>query len=566
MKKNSRLRKKWKRLSKKKKIITTTVAVVVVIALVSGTIYITKSNDEDTQTVSIQETKVTTGSISNSIVGTGNLEIDASEEIRIPSGITVKSVKVESGDAVSKGDVLAKVDKISVLEEMESVKEFIEDYDEQIEEEDTSSNQYKILVAKRKDLKKTYKKLKALYKSGTIKATIDGVVGDINVSNNSSTSSQSVEGNETNVSATDAKASTLSIDSTSNIKATTLITNNVKATTLSVNSTDNGNLEMPGSTPYGNVETTTEAISETEKNQTPPAGQPGETNQNNIEETTASSQNNTNFNGNSNLNQTSGTNGQNNNVDVQSNSNYISGSSGSETGNMSAASEANSDDSSNAAESSEGYDSDDVIAFTLALNESMMISVNVDELDINSVEKGQEASITLDAIEDETFTGTVKRVSNSASSSGNGVAKYTVEITMAKDERMKVGMNASATIIVESKENILMIPINALQEKGNQVFVYMSKDSDGNLSGETTVTTGLSDGDTVEITEGLSEGDTVYYQKIGNISGNSSNNNGGFPGGNENGDFPGGDMQGGSDSNGGPGNMPNGGPGQGGQS
>ena len=57
--------------------------------------------------------------------------------------------------------------------------------------------------------------------------------------------------------------------------------------------------------------------------------------------------------------------------------------------------------------------------------------------------------------------------------------------------------------------------MNALQERGDEVFVYTEKDAEGNLSGEKSVSTGLSDGNIVEITEGLSEGDTIYYQKIG---------------------------------------------------
>ena len=56
------------------------------------------------------------------------------------------------------------------------------------------------------------------------------------------------------------------------------------------------------------------------------------------------------------------------------------------------------------------------------------------------------------------------KVSNTASASG-GVAKYTVEITVPKDEKMKAGMNASATITIEEKENIVTIPVNALQER-----------------------------------------------------------------------------------------------------
>lgn len=181
--------------------------------------------------------------------------------------------------------------------------------------------------------------------------------------------------------------------------------------------------------------------------------------------------------------------------------------------------------------------SSEITVFTLASDENMLLCVSVDELDINSVSDSQEAEVTLDAIEGETFTGTVTKVGNSASSASGGVAKYTVQITIPKDEQMKAGMNASATIVIENKENVVTIPVNALQEKGSKVFVYTKKDSDGNLSGEQEVTTGLSDGDMVEITEGLQEGDVVYYQKTGSTSSESFGGKSGMGGGS--GDFPG---------------------------
>lgn len=199
--------------------------------------------------------------------------------------------------------------------------------------------------------------------------------------------------------------------------------------------------------------------------------------------------------------------------------------------------------------------STDTTAFTISGDTSMLLSVSVDELDINSVEQGQTAQVTFDAIEDKTFEGTVTKVGNTASASG-GVAKYTVEITIPKNEEMKAGMNASATITIEEKENIVTIPVNALQERGEEVFVYTEQDDEGNLSGEQQVTTGLSDGENVEITEGLSEGDVVYYQKTG--GGNTSSDTGfSMPGG-DMGDMPGGDM-GNMSGGGNMGNMPGGG-------
>lgn len=225
------------------------------------------------------------------------------------------------------------------------------------------------------------------------------------------------------------------------------------------------------------------------------------------------------------------------------------------------ASSASASQGSSQSSSTENTDTDSEVAiFTIASSDTMVLSVNVDELDINSVSQGQQAEITLDAIEDETFTGTVTKVGSSAGSSSGGVAKYTVEVEIPGDERMKEGMNASATITVKEQENVVTIPINALQERGTKVFVYTQTDSDGNLSGEQEVTTGLSDGNTVEITEGLSEGDKVYYQRVGNISGDRNSQGfgnmeggpkgnmgdmpegGGMPGG---GEMPGGGMQGG---------------------
>lgn len=231
----------------------------------------------------------------------------------------------------------------------------------------------------------------------------------------------------------------------------------------------------------------------------------------------------------------------------------VSDASGSSSGASQTGDSQETDSSTSGTELSASEYSTDVALFTISPDDTMTLEVSVDELDINSVEIGQEAVVTFDAIEDEEFTGEVTEIGNTASVNG-GVAKYTVSVSMPKDEEMKQGMNASATITIENRENVITIPVNALQEKGDKVFVYTEKDEDGNLSGETEVTTGLSDGTTVEITEGLSEGDTVYYNKSGNTDSGNGNDSG-MPDGM--GDF--GDMSGGPGGNSDSGNS--GGPG-----
>lgn len=158
---------------------------------------------------------------------------------------------------------------------------------------------------------------------------------------------------------------------------------------------------------------------------------------------------------------------------------------------------------------------DTVSAFVIANGDKMKVTMNVDELDIGSMQEGLSAEITLDAVEGETFTGNITSVSGSASA-GNGVAQYPVEITFDKTEDMLSGMNASVAVIVEQAENVLVVPLAAVTDMGDKAYVYTGYDeSSGELTGETEVTLGLSDENNVEIKSGLSEGDTIYYQVMG---------------------------------------------------
>lgn len=192
------------------------------------------------------------------------------------------------------------------------------------------------------------------------------------------------------------------------------------------------------------------------------------------------------------------------------------------TGSASAASAAS---TSSGTTGTSDYSLYETAAFSIASATEASVSINVDELDILSVKEGQTATVTLDALDGQEFEGTITEVSSEASS-GNSSAKYPVTITFEKTDDMLLGMSASATIHVSEAEDAVLIPVDALQEKGDSTFVYTKKDSDGSLSGEVEVETGISNGSQVEITSGLEEGDTVYYLKA-----ESSDSSSGMPGG-----------------------------------
>ena len=223
-----------------------------------------------------------------------------------------------------------------------------------------------------------------------------------------------------------------------------------------------------------------------------------------------------------------------------------SGSASSGSVNSGSASAASSGSDSSGTTGTSDYSLYETAAFSIASATEASVSINVDELDILSVKEGQTATVTLDALDGQEFEGTITEVSNEASS-GNSSAKYPVTITFEKTEDMLLGMSASATIHVNEAEDAVLIPVDALQEKGDSTFVYTKKDSDGNLSGEVEVETGISNGSQVEITSGLEEGDTVYYLKAESSDTSSGQN---MPGGMEGqGSMP--DMNGGEAPSGG---------------
>ena len=125
--------KKRKHSKKRKAAIAAATAVAVTAAGGSLLLYRNTGESEKKRiTTAATEATAQMGSISNTIVGTGNLETDTPVALKIPSGITVSEVKVESGDHVSSGDVLAVVDETSVLDAMAEVQEEIDALDEQI--------------------------------------------------------------------------------------------------------------------------------------------------------------------------------------------------------------------------------------------------------------------------------------------------------------------------------------------------------------------------------------------------------------------------------------------------
>lgn len=143
--------------------------------------------------------------------------------------------------------------------------------------------------------------------------------------------------------------------------------------------------------------------------------------------------------------------------------------------------------------------------------ENMSLSIALDEQDIALVTPGMDASLTLDALPGETFSAVITDVSKFGTNNG-GSSKFAVTLELPYAEGMLPGMNAAVTIPMEELSDVLTLPVEALTEIGSRTVVYTGYDvKKETLLNPVPVTTGLSDGMTVQILSGIEEGTTVWY-------------------------------------------------------
>jgi HlyD family secretion protein len=103
---------------------------------------------------------------------------------------------------------------------------------------------------------------------------------------------------------------------------------------------------------------------------------------------------------------------------------------------------------------------------------------SVDELDISSVKVGQAVDITLSSVTDRTIDATVSEIAQEGTSS-NGSSSFDVSILLKDIEGVKVGMSGEAAITIASKENIVLVPVNAVVEMGTRSFVRIPSEAGG---------------------------------------------------------------------------------------
>ena len=116
-------------------------------------------------------------------------------------------------------------------------------------------------------------------------------------------------------------------------------------------------------------------------------------------------------------------------------------------------------------------------------------------------------TLVLDAFPGEEFAGTLATI-NSRETEIDGVPVYEAFVELVKDERVKTGMSATGTIILNEKNNVLVVPAYMVEREGAKSFAEVLL-SDGSIE-RREVTLGLNGSDNMtEIISGLTEGETI---------------------------------------------------------
>ena len=150
---------------------------------------------------------------------------------------------------------------------------------------------------------------------------------------------------------------------------------------------------------------------------------------------------------------------------------------------------------------------------TVANMSDLIFDGNIDETEVGSLVEGMPMKISIGAIADYSTQAALEYISPKAVEN-NGANQFEIKAAVKADgdHMIRSGYSANAEIVLATADSVLTIPESALEFEGDDTFVYL-KDAEGAYN-KVPVTTGLSDGITIEIRSGLAEGDIVRGSKI----------------------------------------------------
>jgi HlyD family secretion protein len=158
---------------------------------------------------------------------------------------------------------------------------------------------------------------------------------------------------------------------------------------------------------------------------------------------------------------------------------------------------------------------------------SLLVDVDLSEVDINSVAVGQTVSLSFDAILGKDYHGQVTKVSQ-AGTVANGVVNFTVTIELTDaDDMVKPGMTAAVNIVIKEIKDAILVPSRAVRLVNNNYVVYILQNG---LPQQVSIRLGSSS-DTMSVVVGgdLKEGDEVILNPPASLQPGGGGPGGGGP-------------------------------------
>jgi RND family efflux transporter MFP subunit len=152
--------------------------------------------------------------------------------------------------------------------------------------------------------------------------------------------------------------------------------------------------------------------------------------------------------------------------------------------------------------------------FSVVDPNSIYFTSKIDQEDVPKVKVGDITTITLDSFPGQTFESKVNYIAfTPVVGESNTVYEIRFELpTTNNDLQYRLGMDGDAIISIKQEDNTLTIPIDTLNQDGNQVYVLVKDPNSSNLT-KKYIQTGIETDTTVEILGGLSENDQIVLNK-----------------------------------------------------
>lgn len=152
---------------------------------------------------------------------------------------------------------------------------------------------------------------------------------------------------------------------------------------------------------------------------------------------------------------------------------------------------------------------------SIANMQDMIFEGKVDETEVGKIREGMPIELEIGAIEKEKFQAILQYISPKGVED-NGAIQFEIkaDVSLKDDQFIRAGYSANASIVLERKDSVLVIPEGLLKFENDSAFVEVLTNEEEHFFEKRQVETGISDGINIEVVSGLNKKDKVKGEKI----------------------------------------------------